>query len=261
MWIAIALLLQVLTLLPNLADGASFRAAPLLIPGSQYYSLSDVRDSRRSTADEHGVQPTAVGVVSAIGAPTAVDRQSQASLPPATNRSAGTTVIVVFITVEQTAGYFYHAFILFFNPGNLDTPHGAYKTEAVGGGSRNIIGVPSLVHPKAPWSVTARGEMASASSQNCHFPAYLFPPWASCTWRNFSIILHTSMSVASLRGSFAQTARCFTVHPVDYHVFGPNSNTYPYTALLNAGIHPGDAPSVVFAPGWGSVINSPCTLH
>ncbi len=178
------------------------------------------------------------------------------------SRPAGATVIVVFIPVDQTAGFFYHAFILFFSPDNLRTPDGAYKTEGLGGGSRNIIGSPSLIAPRAPRSVTASEELRAAANQDCQFPAYLFPPWATCSWQDFSRIIQTSRSVARLRGSFAQTARCFTTHPVGYNLWGPNTNTYAYTALRNAGVdQPGDAPSAVAAPGWGSEINSPCTLH
>jgi hypothetical protein len=177
-------------------------------------------------------------------------------------RPAGATVIVVFIPVDQTAGLFHHAFILFFNPDNLDTPGGAYKTEGLGGGSRNIIGSPSLITPRTPRSVTASAELTTASNQDCHVPAYLFPPWGSCSWQNFSTVLQTSRSVDDLLGSFAQTARCFTMHPVAYNVLGPNTNTYAYTALLNAGIdQPGDAPSDLVAPGWRTEINSPCTRH
>ena len=177
------------------------------------------------------------------------------------NRPAGTTVIVVFIPVDQTAGFFYHAFILFFNPDNLHTPDGAYKTEGLGGGSRNIVGSPSLIDPRAPRSVTASEELTTAANQDCDFPAYLFPPWGSCSWLDFSNIIQTSRSVDRLRGSFAQTARCFTTHPVSYHLLGPNTNTYAYTALRNAGVdHPGEAPSGVVAPGWGTEINSLCTL-
>lgn len=238
--VAIALLLLHLALARTAVEGAAFRAVPLLIPDSRYSGSPVVEDPQARTQQTVAHDPVA---------------------RPIAGRPAGTTAIVVFITVEQTAGYFYHAFILFFNSPNLDTPRGAYKTEAVGGGSRNIFGVPSFIQPKAPWRVTARGELASASGQDCRFPAYLFPPWAACSWQNFSIVLPTSMSVAHLRASFAQTARCVTAHPVDYSVFGPNTNTYAYTALRNAGLHPGDDPSAVIAPGWGAEINSPCTVH
>jgi hypothetical protein len=174
---------------------------------------------------------------------------------------AEATIIVVFIPVAQTSGLFYHAFLLFFNAENMGVARGAYKTEALGGGSRNIIGIPSIISPSAPHAVTANAELAEASRQECHYPAYLFPPWAACSWRKFSISLPTSMRVDRLLGSFAQTARCFSAHPVGYHPFGPNTNTYAYTALLNAGMEPGDAPGAVVAPGWGTEIHSSCTLH
>jgi hypothetical protein len=178
------------------------------------------------------------------------------------HRPAGATVIVVFIPVAQTAGYFHHAFILFFDPDELHTPGGAYKTEGLGGGSRNIIGVPSFIQPTAPHSATAQRELTNAANQDCAVPPYLFPPWGSCSWQDFSIIIHTHMSVGSLLNSFAQTARCFAAHPLRYDLWGPNTNTYAYTALLNAGLaHPGEAPGAVAAPGWGGDIGGPCTLH
>jgi hypothetical protein len=169
---------------------------------------------------------------------------------------------VVFIPVAQTAGYFYHAFVLFFTPDRLHTPDGAYKSEGLGGGRRNIIGIPSSIDPRAPRSVTASEELTGASNQDCDVPAYLFPPWGSCSWQDFSIIIQARLSVHTLLGSFARTAQCFTTHPLGYNPWGPNTNTYVYTALLNAGLaHPGGAPSDVAAPGWGSEIDSPCTLH
>jgi hypothetical protein len=169
---------------------------------------------------------------------------------------------VVFIPVDQTAGLFNHAFILFFNVDNLHTANGAYKTEALGGGKRNIIGVPAFVAPVAPHPVTASAQLTIAANQDCGLPVHLLAPWASCSWQNCSILIQTNISIARLRESFAQTARCFTAHPMGYNVLGPNSNTYIYTALRNAGIdHPGGAPGDVVATGWGTETQSVCTLH
>jgi hypothetical protein len=201
-----------------------------------------------------------------VGSTRVLNTHSTAEYAPPAHatghRPAGATVIVVFIPVAQTAGYSHHAFILFFNPDNIYTPNGAYKTEGLGGGSRNIIGVPSFIDPRAPHPVTASKELTNASDQDCDVPPYLFPPWGSCSWQDFSMIIQTSMSVGSLLRSFAQTARCFAAHPVRYGLWGPNTNTYAYTALLNAGLgRPGGAPSAVTAPGWGTEINSSCTLH
>ncbi len=177
-------------------------------------------------------------------------------------RAAGATIIVVFIPVDQTAGFFHHAFILFFSPDNLRVAGGAFKTEGLGGGSRDLIGSPSLIAPRAPHAVTASTELLAAARQDCHEPPYFLPPWGSCSWQDFSLALHSGTSVEHLRASFAQTARCFAAHAVRYSVWGPNTNTYAYTALRNAGVaRPGAAPSDVAAPGWGTTIHSPCTLH
>jgi hypothetical protein len=175
--------------------------------------------------------------------------------------AAGTTIVVVFIPVDQTAGFFHHAFILFFRPDNLRTHNGAYKTEGLGGGSRNLIGSPALIAPRAPHAVTASTELAIASDQDCREPPYLFPPWGSCSWQDFSLAMQTRLSVEQLRTSFAHTAQCFTVHPTSYSLWGPNTNTYAFTALHNAGISPPrSSPGDVAAPGWGGTIHSACTL-
>jgi hypothetical protein len=148
------------------------------------------------------------------------------------SKPAGTVIDVVFEDASATIGLAKHAYILVIKGSGPDPL--VYKTEAVGDGKRDMLGIPVGMLALAPFRVVYQQQSARAKGA---YDLRLTAP------RPFEYYMY----------SFTQTAARVNKAHILYDMLGDNSNRYAYTALVWAGIRPmATLPLDVWVPGWGA---------
>jgi hypothetical protein len=166
---------------------------------------------------------------------------ASAAAPVARGSSAkpgGFIVDVVFEDASQTAGLAKHAYILLIE-GSGSNPL-TYKTEAVGAGERDLVGIPTGMLARPPFRVSYQQQSARAKGA-------------------YDVRLATSRSLDYYMHSFARTAARVNRAHIVYQVLGDNSNRYAYSALVWAGLRPPTTnPPLLWVPGWGQTFSCLC---
>ncbi len=137
---------------------------------------------------------------------------------------------VVFENATVTAGVAKHVYILLIK-GSLPNPL-TYKAEAVGAGKRNVLGIPAGMLARPPYRVAYQQQSGRAKDA-------------------YDLRLALNKPFYYYKHSFTLTADRVNRDHILYQVLGDNSNRYAYSALVWAGLHPGNPPLYVWTPGWG----------